>query len=1021
MKGKLARILCILLTFALIIPLAGDYSSFIKGFSVGAEDGEYVEIKQEDINRDEDLPEFTEPEYTAMFSFPSQMRGVYITPTVDFAVPNEDGTITSEQIKAQVNDMLDSIEETQLNTVIINTYYKGKFFYSTDINETVKKSIIEYAVEAAKERGLYVYLTFNINAALNSFENMDLQARIDNLALTVHTFTVKYPVDGIILNGYYSSKNTTSFDDYTKNGSGIGFENWLLDNGAYVFSLASDAVRKTNNTVPVGISIDDVWANYTTNENGSETEVDFEALTDGYADTLNYIKNGYADFIILRAVGSLSDSSQPFKSIVSWWDKYASESDVPLFINHINEQICTDAAGWSSPDELVKQVIAAQEYSSYGGSAFNSLSSLEENALESTTVLVKHFNDQVNLEGLNSELEMTLPTKTTFKTEEPNVIFAGSFDPNFSVYFQGKPIKLNEAGRFYFNEELDVGVNKFTFQSKAKVIVYKITRTINVLKNVSPADSTMRVEEQSTIMLSAIAYKGSTVTASINGKSIALRETDGETDGIDPNSSYTKYIGQYTAPEGKRGQDIDLGNVKFYGSYPTKTGNIEESRIGSRIIVNALAEIANDYSGNLLQVNNDNTMVYSAKTTNTEPTPDMARLPAGTLDYIVNTVTYGGTNYYLTLSGKRINTAAVSVLDNRPLGKNVMSVTSIAKDGTDTVIKLNIPQKIPFSISYDNQSYDSGDNGNYYVSGFTASSITITFDYVTSVSAGTLSFPDSAVFTSGTWSTSNSGDLVKTRLTLNLRQQGIYSGVTTYYDNEDNLVFRFNGRRSDVSGATIVIDPGHGYTGKSAFDPGAVGHIKEQEANLAIAKLVASKLSDEGANVVRLKTESETYVTDQRAAIARQYSPDMFISIHCNSAGESAKGAEAYYFTPFSQPLAKYVSAALGSYLSNNVDGGGGCDRGAKYNYFFVTQQQDFPSILVETAFVTNYDEAMALASSDGQNGFANAIVNGIKKYFAETGYSCYGDGTGSAGTPSDFDNTASVTLFWEPRRKFVR
>ena len=192
----------------------------------------------------------------------------------------------------------------------------------------------------------------------------------------------------------------------------------------------------------------------------------------------------------------------------------------------------------------------------------------------------------------------------------------------------------------------------------------------------------------------------------------------------------------------------------------------------------------------------------------------------------------------MTLSGKRINTAAVSVLDNRPLGKNVRS-HFIAKDGTDTVIKLNTAQKIPFSISYDNQSYDSGDNGNYYVSSFTASSITITFDYVTSVSAGTLSFPESAVFTSGTWSTSNSGDLVKTRLTLNLRQQGIYSGVTTYYDNEDNLVFRFNGRRSDVSGATIVIDPGHGYTGKSAFDPGAVGHIKDRILTLRLQSLLS--------------------------------------------------------------------------------------------------------------------------------------------------------------------------------------
>ena len=518
---------------------------------------------------------------------------------------------------------------------------------------------------------------------------------------------------------------------------------------------------------------------------------------------------------------------------------------------------------------------------------------------------------------------MTLPTKTTYKTEEPTVIFAGSFDPNFPVYYQGKEIKLNEAGRFYFTEDLEVGVNTFKFQSKAKIVTYKITRTVNVLKSVSPSESTMHVEEQSTISLSAIAYKGSTVTAKINGKSVTLKEVEGQLDELDPNSGYTKYVGKYTAPQGKRGEDIDLGNVEFYGTYPTKTGDINESRTGAHIIVNALAEVQNDYSGSILVVNNNNTMVYNYKSTDTAPTPDMARLPAGTLDYIVKTVTYSGTDYYLTNSGKRIRTNAVSVMENKPLGSNPISVNSVYKDGTDTVIKLKTNVKIPFSISYNNQSYSDGDNGGYYISSFDAAGITITFDYITSVSAGDLTFPDSAVFTTGTWSTSTSGDMTKTKLTLKFRQQGIYSGVTAAYDSEDNLTFRFNGCRSGISGATIVIDPGHGYTGKSAFDPGAVGHIKEQEANLAIAKYLEKQLEAEGANVIRLKTESEVYETEQRASYARQYNPDMFIAIHCNSAGESATGAEAYYFTPFSQPLAKYVSAAMGTYLHDNVDFGG--------------------------------------------------------------------------------------------------
>jgi N-acetylmuramoyl-L-alanine amidase len=978
--------------------------SLFPSITVYAEDDEDVVViaPQEEINRDEDLPTFTEPEYTAMFSFPSELRGVYITPGSDYSAYYSDGTLKSEEdIISEVDELLDTAEENRLNAIIVNTDCNGELLYTDDLNDTVNCDEVSYIVNEASERGFYVYMTFSIDAVLESLEDVSLQERIDYLALRVHTFTVKYPVDGIILDGYYSSKSNISLADYIENGSGIGFDNWLMDNGAYVFSLASDAIRKTNNTVPVGISINDVWANYETDEKGSETSVNFEALTDGYADTLSYIEKGCADFIMLKTEGSRSDSSEPFGEITKWWNDIADANGIPLFVHHMNEQICTDSEGWTSPDELVKQVIEASELSSYGGSAFNSLSALKTNMMDSTTALVKHYDDTIDVEGLNSELEMTLPTKTSYKTEEPTVIFAGSFDPNFPVYFQGKEIELNEAGRFYFTEDLKVGVNTFKFQNKAKVITYKITRTVNVLKSVSPAEGTMQIEGESTISLSAIAYKGSIVTAKINGKSVTLKEVDGQLDELDPNSSYTKYVGKYTAPEGIKGEEIDLGSVEFYGTYPTSTGDISETRTGAHIIVNPLAEVQNDFSGSLLMVTNDNTMVYDAKTTDTAPTPNMARLPAGTLDYITNTVSYSGTDYYITNSGKRIRTSAVSILENRALGNNPISVTSVYKDGTDTVIKLKTSSKIPFSISYNGLPYSDGDNGSYYISSFDATGITITFDYITAVSAGDLTFPDSAVFTTGTWSTSESGEMKRASLTLTFRQTGIYSGVTATYDSDDNLTFRFNGCRNSISGATIVIDPGHGYTGASTFDPGAVGHINEQSANLAISKYLEELLTEEGANVVRLHTESETYVTEQRASIARQYSPDLFIAIHCNSAGESATGAEAYYFTPFSQPLAKYISAAMGNYLYENVDNGGMGDRGAKYNYFFVTQQQDFPSILVESGFVTNYTEAMALANSTHQQGLAKAIVKGIKNYFAQCGYSCYGDGYGTeSGTP---------------------
>ncbi len=998
-KTLFSRFAAVFAAALMTVPLMGDLC-----VPVSAESGAVYEEIVPEVQRDSELESFTPPASVPMYTFPENLRAVYITPDEDFPLKADDGSLLShDEIAQGVSQALDKAQENRLNAVVIKTSSEDGLYFNGGVNKTAVASPAEICVSLASERGMYVYVTFDINEVMNAINEEDAKTRIDRLALAAHEFAVKYPVDGIILDGYYSKKTSVSFADYMKNGSGIGYENWLPENNAYVFSLVSDAVHRTSNSVPVGISINDVWANYTTSEEGSETSVSFEALTDGYADTLSYIRQGCADFILVKADGSLGSESMPFESIIGWWDNVARQCEIPMIVDHINEKICTDNAGWQSPDELVKQVIKAEEYSSCMGVSFNSLTALEQNTEESTTVLMKHFDDNIDMEGLNNELEMTLPASTKFKTEEPSVIFAGSFDPNFTIYFQGEPIELNEAGRFYFNMELDVGTNTFTFKNKGKTITYSITRTVNVLKSVEPVGGEMRVEGESAITLSAIAYKGSDVSAEINGKRVELKPIEGQTDEIDPNSNYTKYIGTYVAPEGIKGQDINLGTIEFYGTYHTKTGDFNESRTGCSVIVNALAEILNDYSGNLLEIKSDNTMVYDYRSTSTDPTPDMARLPAGTLDYQVKTVNYSGTDYYLTNSGKRIKTSDVNILDNRPLGSNPISVAGAAKDGTDTVIRLRTAERVPFSMDFTGVNYTSGDNGGYYVSNFNASQVVITFDYITAVSAGSITFPDSAVFTSGEWGVYEENELTKTTLTLNLRQSGVFGGVTSSYDSEGNLTFRFNGCRRSLEGATVVIDPGHGYTGASKFDPGAVGHIKEQEANLAIAKKVAAKLEAQGARVIRLTTESDTYVTSKRASISRQYSPDIFLSIHCNAAGESARGAEAYYFTPFSQPLAKSISARIGSYLGDKVHGEGGMDRGAKYNYFFVTQQQDFPSVLIECGFVTNYNEAMALANNTHQDGIADAIVRGTADYLSRTDYSCHGDGS------ADFSNSGEI------------
>ncbi len=937
-------------------------------------------------------------------AFPSQLRGFYAVPSVDFLCGKPDGTgYTEEEVYNDINSMLDRAAALSMNTLILGMSYGDTLFYDGELNSTVDRTAVDYAAETALSRGFYLYLVFDINAALSHMDgNMTLNERIDRLAVVVRNVTLRYSPDGIIFDGYYGEKTHESFSDYMRYGSGIGYEQWIYESNAYIFKTAANAVRRTSNTAAVGIAADGVWANGSEMTGGSDIHADYQALFDGLADNLSYVKNGWTDFILLRTKEGISSEKVPFENITSWWNDAAREAGIRLFVLHENENVCSGENGWDYPDELVKQVLAAEKLSNCRGSVFSSLSALEENREQSTEVLMKHYSGSLDAEGLNIDLEMTLPEQTEFRTDESSVIFAGSFDPNFEVCFQGEPIELNEAGRFYFNMELQVGDNEFTFENKGRTVTYHITRTVRVLKNAQPRGDDIYAEGGTVLSVTAEAYRGTSVIAYINDEIIELSPTEGLSEDTDPNSNYTVYRGTYTLPEGRENM-TDLGDMKVYAAYPLGGRKIIECITGSRIYIvpversesGSVVDMPNvPYTpdigtggvtggemavAQLVEIASDNTMIWSGRNTLTEPVPNCTRLPAGTKDKLARTVTYGSTSYYITESGRRIRTSDASLI-GRNIGENIsLSLTNAELSEGDTVLVLNIGDKIPFEISFGGFSYSDGNNGYFYAADFSADKVYIDFDYGTGFSESDVMLPEGGLFSGYEWTNAPDG---RVRLALTLASKGKYFGVKSHYDG-NTLIMSFNGVSSLLEGMTIVIDPGHGYVGGGKFDPGAVGHIQEQSANLAISVKLEQKLKAAGANVIRLQTESQDYVTAQRADFARRYSPDIYLAVHCNSGSSTATGGEAYYFTPYSQPLADEISAQLGKVLSEVHGDGGNYDRGEKYNYFYVTQQQEFPSVLIECGFVSNYTEAMALADDSFQDKFAEAIYNGILGYIS--------------------------------------
>ena len=176
----------------------------------------------------------------------------------------------------------------------------------------------------------------------------------------------------------------------------------------------------------------------------------------------------------------------------------------------------------------------------------------------------------------------------------------------------------------------------------------------------------------------------------------------------------------------------------------------------------------------------------------------------------------------------------------------------------------------------------------------------------------------------------------------------------------------------------IMIDPGHG-----GQDPGAVGPtgVQEKMITLAVAKKVADILRSVAE--VRLTREDDRALGDTkstdlttRANMANAWGADCFVSIHCNSAGNStAVGTETYCYALGGQgeKLARAIHTRL---IAKGLP-----DRGIKTADFAVLRQTKMPAALVELAFISNPTEEAMLESPAYQDRAAQAIAEGIADY----------------------------------------
>jgi N-acetylmuramoyl-L-alanine amidase len=222
---------------------------------------------------------------------------------------------------------------------------------------------------------------------------------------------------------------------------------------------------------------------------------------------------------------------------------------------------------------------------------------------------------------------------------------------------------------------------------------------------------------------------------------------------------------------------------------------------------------------------------------------------------------------------------------------------------------------------------------------------------------------------------------------------------------------------------TIALDPGHG-----GEDPGAIGRGGSHEKNvtLQVARRLKAKLDAEPNMRTMLTRDGDFFIPlNQRVQKARRVQADLFVSVHADAfIKPTARGSSVFVLSEngASSSAAKWLaqrenaadliggvnldvkdphlartlldlsqtatlndSLKLGRAVLGELGGINTLHKGqVEQAGFAVLKAPDIPSILIETAFISNPDEEKRLNDDEYQDKMAEAILRGIKRYLAK-------------------------------------
>lgn len=344
-----------------------------------------------------------------------EIRAVWIASVSNINFPSSNA-LTSDELKTEINAILDTVESNSMNTVIFQVRPSSDALYPSEIfpsSAYICRSqgqafpddidILKYLTEEAHSRNIAVCAWVNPLRVTTSTTDSTSLAK-SNPARQHPEYTVAYngalyydpglpevrelvcngvyeiadgyDVDAIVFDDYFYPYpgNGEEFDDsisYIKYGSSKSLEQWRREN---INTLIEDVYKTIDGRCYFGISPFGIWQNNNGTNGGSDTN-GLSAYDAIYCDALAWAAGGYVDFISPQIYWDFDNSAAPYAVLCDWWNEKLSDTDTLLIISHAAYK----AEEWDDPNELSRQIDYARKKPSCIGSAIYGYAVIKEN------------------------------------------------------------------------------------------------------------------------------------------------------------------------------------------------------------------------------------------------------------------------------------------------------------------------------------------------------------------------------------------------------------------------------------------------------------------------------------------------------------------------------------------------------------------------------------------------------------------------------------------------------------------